>query len=105
MALVRRYKEIFDKYKAKPIPTLEEQLSGRFKAFFLSSLFNIHFRSLTQVVLVGKTEALFNNRIENIQCIALLEVLKSVSTLELLDLSYNHIDNGACAAIAEFVEV
>ena len=29
--------EIFEKYKATPIPTLEEQLSGRFKAFFLSS--------------------------------------------------------------------
>ena len=72
---------------------------------FYPLFFNLHFRSLTEVVLVGKTEALFNNRIENIQCIALLEVLKTVSTLEVLDLSYNHIDNGACAAIAEFVEV
>lgn len=56
-------------------------------------------------MLVGRSSELFNNRITDLQCIALLEVLEAISTVETINISYNRIGDTAASAISRFLEV
>lgn len=106
MTLVETYKETFEKYKSPLIPTLEEQLQETYALSINLLIFKLYLsRPLTSILLVGKTKPLFNARVSDLQCIALLEFAKTIPTLEVLDLSYNRIGDDACSAIGQFVEV
>jgi Leucine-rich repeat (LRR) protein len=56
-------------------------------------------------VIVGKSRLLFNNRLDDVGCSALCELLLSLQDLELLDLSYNHISDESSNALSRLVQV
>jgi len=87
--IIHNYEQSCNEFKIPPCVVFSQTLNQCME----------HGSFLTHVILQGNSKALFNARINDLQCIAIVDACIAAGTVEVLDLSRNRITNTGASAI------